>query len=243
MEEKLRQAIEYIEKKERHFRIGPSGLLMRTGSRNYVASRLAQRARDARDGILGKKDSRELLDSMNKGQFYIEAPWFWVANLLDTTPPFPEDIPEAEGRVLSCQEFLHPQDPIFGGGMIFTGEDEYPIRLNTKHGEYDLSNHAFKRFCDRAPDSEQLWQAVESCSNTKRGLVRLLLKQFNGSFPVERKNSASQIIKHGFRPTEYRMNKNWIYVVEDGDKIKTCYEKEDPNAAGYRKVQTQESRG
>ena len=231
----LAQAINnYIDNRSAHFRVAGSEFFMKISSNSYVSTRLAKFFREKPGNIVSNKEAMGMLLSMQGGHVYLETPDLWIAAPLSMEGEIPRGIPEVGGRIISCRGFLHPQDPLLGEGQIsLTGNKYFPFRFNTKHGEYSVSDHAFSKFCERALDSEYFKRTSNVDLDTRRGLVKLLFKEFQGSVPTQRRNVALQTINHGFQKSDYRTNHGWIYVVENGNVLKTCYNKKNPGRRGY----------
>jgi hypothetical protein len=83
---------------------------------------------------------------------------------------------------------------------------------------YMITTHAFDRFCERAPDA-----GIDKNKNkNKRDYLRRFVELFKEASPVKRVNSRKQVERHG-EESKYRLNENWIFVINSKNIIKTCY--------------------
>lgn len=100
--------------------------------------------------------------------------------------------------------------------------------------EYDITEHAFERFYERVKNSVSMKAEKE---RTKSRCLKILYNLLKDSVPVERRNAALQIMKHNYKPADYRFCRGWVIVIED-NLIKSVYEKEkeevDKLPSGYR---------
>jgi hypothetical protein len=134
------------------------------------------------------------------------------------------------GKLISCRDHLHPHDKLGGIEQVTL----YPSRdhisaFNLENGRYLVHNHAFKRFLERAPKSERISETFGNKLKTKRGNLAALYHLFKDSKPIKRFSSSSsrirQAIKHQCTLADYRENQEWVFVIEDGNLIKTVYDK------------------
>ena len=75
-----------------------------------------------------------------------------------------------------------------------------------------VSRHALKRFVVGDDGRLPLLKVLDRM----HGLLK-------SSREVYRKNSVAQIIKNGFKPTDYRFSSGWIFVIEGHDVLRTAY--------------------
>jgi len=112
--------------------------------------------------------------------------------------------------------------------------------LNLKFGDVKVIHHSLNRFQEKARGSERVTDYMLNHYGeklkTKRGSLQALFKELNGAVPVIRKNRLRQLLENGCRDADYFTAHGWIYVVEEGGILKTCYEKEDIRDAGYTRV-------
>jgi len=131
--------------------------------------------------------------------------------------------------------FIHEQDstirdqdgvaPIFFQGDVVT--------VATGFGQVIISWHASNSFWKRLGISQLARNNLpEYNPGLKRDSLLLLINLLRSSQPVERENRVTQLLKHGFRPADYRVARGWIFVIAAGSLI-TCYEKGDIAQAGY----------
>ncbi|PLW79378.1 hypothetical protein C0585_08195 [Candidatus Woesearchaeota archaeon] len=145
------------------------------------------------------------------------------------SPPFKR----LRGDYSLCRKFIHKDDPLFKDKKV----DIYPesgvmAAIDHDNQRYLLSTHAFRKFETRAKNASSI---SEEC-NTSREYLDLLHRIFLKSKPAVRRNNVRQIIEHGFQAADYRITKNWIFVViRDNNVINTIYEKSCGNAL-YRRV-------
>src|SRR3989344_1445388 len=90
--------------------------------------------------------------------------------------------------------------------------------INCKHGKYHLHGHACEQYENRYKEKIKELKSPDE-------LVDSLKKLLDFSYPVERRNSTLQIIENGFKTADYRFSEGWIFVIEEGDVIKTMYHK------------------
>ena len=60
-----------------------------------------------------------------------------------------------------------------------------------------------------------------------RDRIMVLYEQLEKAVPAKRKKHVLQIIKYG-EQAEYYARSGFIYVLENGNVFKTCYEKDSP---------------
>ncbi|MBW2986335.1 hypothetical protein KY333_03110 [Candidatus Woesearchaeota archaeon] len=141
------------------------------------------------------------------------------------------------GKVICCSNYVHPKDPLFGNKSIIMHPDDENIAIFKIRGkEIYISYHGFKNFtvriCKNNP--HKLKKKYNVYLKALRDRIMTLYNQLEQAVPVTRKNHVLQIIKHGER-AEYYTCRGIIYVLENGNVFKTCYEKDDLNKAGYKK--------
>ncbi|MBR9705900.1 hypothetical protein GOV14_02590 [Candidatus Pacearchaeota archaeon] len=87
---------------------------------------------------------------------------------------------------------------------------------------------------EQEKQEEKLQKNKEPRFKTKRDALYSLFELLKRSVPVIRKNKVKQIITYGFKDAEYRYAKKWIFVIEDGNVLGTCYQKDNLLEAGYK---------
>lgn len=88
-------------------------------------------------------------------------------------------------------------------------------KINVDSREIHIHNHAISQYYQRL-------QEIGNITKPNRAL-KSLCALLEDSTEVKRKNAISQIIKYNFKPSEYRFSSGWIFVIEEGNIIKTVY--------------------
>jgi len=89
---------------------------------------------------------------------------------------------------------------------------------------YRLTRHSYMRFLNG-----------ELTPTNGKAATRLLEQLLTNMFLVKRRNSAAQIIDHGFDAVRYFWSDGWVFVVNELEPvIITCYHKDGtPEECGY----------
>jgi hypothetical protein len=142
------------------------------------------------------------------------------------------------GKVICCSNYVHPKDPLFGNKSIIMRPDDENIAIfKIRSKEIYISYHGFKKFAVRIckNNPHKLKKKYNVYLNALRDRIMTLYNQLEQADPVARKNHVLQIIKHG-EQAEYYTYSGIIYILENGNVFKTCYEQDDMNKAGYKKM-------
>jgi len=216
---------------ERHGRNIPRGLFLQRASLAPLTQKaeffLGLKRKE------GRKIVRDEIERITKGVKHyliephagpeIEPILIWTGHILPTSKPV-AGYPVSTGDIISCTKSILPQDPTFANRSEI---NLYPNAEHTAEFIYDnesfmVHRHAFDRFVQQArnpmgPDRKKIIN-LGDCLNS-------FYKLFKNARPVTRKNGVFQALRHGKR-TEYRANQNLVFVIENDNVIKTCYEKE-----------------
>ena len=121
------------------------------------------------------------------------------------------------------------QDPGFGDipGFSFRGESGV---IHCGSNTYTLTKHAFKQWLQRGP------VRMRTFPDGRADALQLLIDMVTGAKRVTRANHLKQFFKHGGKDANYLSSEGWIFVLEEGDLLKTCYYKGDINQHGYTKI-------
>jgi predicted transcriptional regulator len=97
---------------------------------------------------------------------------------------------------------------------------------DTPHGKLSITLHALKRYKERKKKKKKGAPISQYVKNMKSNL--------QNSVQVHRKNNVKQILKYNFTCAKYLMFENWIFVVDEDDRVATCYSKGmNPLKCGY----------
>ncbi|MBW3002541.1 hypothetical protein KY338_05275 [Candidatus Woesearchaeota archaeon] len=149
----------------------------------------------------------------------------------DYEKTFPESrFKRLKGRMFDCSNYIHPRDPLIVGKITLKLTDKLIATFHMNDREIDITYHGFIAFSRRACNT---LMKNGTFKKAQRDRLMLLYHQLKESSEVIRKNSVLQIIEHGEK-AEYRTCKGFIYVIENSELFKTCYQKDDLNIAGYK---------
>ncbi len=147
------------------------------------------------------------------------------------------DVQRSNGKIISCRNNLHPGDYLLVNhpAIHLVLNEEEVASLSLGWGLVHIHPHAFQRFVERLRETEIEDNRRQEFS-AQRACLMSLYHKLKNSVPVERKNAALQIIEHDFKRADYRANGGWIFVIEEGNVLKTAYLKVNIKQAGYRLV-------
>ncbi|MEM4259633.1 MAG: hypothetical protein QXG00_00195 [Candidatus Woesearchaeota archaeon] len=250
MLEDLIKTLEELKNKEKHVMLTPKGLFINENSIKFISMKLAQKRRkkNKQNNILGviitnKDIANEIVSLGDNKLFYLsksDLDFCWVGYIIDekklgfSSNYFEQEteFPKLNGKIIPCSGYLHPNDPIFKNcpDIILMDDKIYIAKIITKiQGEIHIFENAFYKFIERIKSSKEQQVWMRKYQKDKRDYMFLLTKMLKESRQVHRKNTVSQLIKHGLRETEYYRNNNWIFVVDiNGERkksLRTVYEK------------------
>lgn len=146
------------------------------------------------------------------------------------------------GTLWSCATALDPNDPMFEDCPEITLLDDPRRRIvasiTLKNSEkVVIRTYSFGKYISRVFAKEQE-RKEQPCLH--RQALYSLSTRLRDSKKVERRSSARQLMRHGFRDTTYRLHlaTSIIFVIEDGE-LATCYEKADALRYEYRIIKKQ----
>ncbi|OGF30893.1 hypothetical protein A2533_03080 [Candidatus Falkowbacteria bacterium RIFOXYD2_FULL_35_9] len=134
-----------------------------------------------------------------------------------------------QGRVISAGNFIHAKDPdivrspniSIACSLFCTAR----VKLWQTETWISIDQHAFRQFISRTQMCETFNSIFRDTLHRQALYLLALIKMLKESVPAQRKNRTCQIIRHDFRPAEYRIWHDWIFVIED-NVLKTCYVKQ-----------------
>jgi hypothetical protein len=118
---------------------------------------------------------------------------------------------------MNLKEFLesgaHPK-------IRYSEKENCIAEIVREEQKYNIARHALIEFLDESPD-------ITTSSNPTSNEIIIGLKRmyylFENSEKIKRKRNALAIIKNGFKIAEYYYNNGWVFVVEEGNLLKTTY--------------------
>jgi len=102
------------------------------------------------------------------------------------------------------------------------------VAFDSPYGEVHVTEHAYTRYLER---NGKIY-------SDKVKYLKDMIKSIQNAHEVRRDNYIRQIIKHHFKTARYLMYGNWIFVMDETNKIKTCYPKSlNPLECGYSLIE------
>lgn len=202
-----------------------------------IARRYANQKRKSGMKTFANKDARELIWESSEGEHY-----FFKDNKCNVGEvlKFPEDeldfLQESKGELRSCANFLYSKDPYFENHPQIELYPERPFvaLFDLGIGNIRVTPHCLSKFQSRGLISDYISKTHGRNIKTKRGSLKSLFTELKGAKQVERRNRLRQLLENNCVPADYFTSHGWIYVIEEGRVLKTCYEKGDISKAGYR---------
>lgn len=217
-----------------HIRNTEEGLFINETSLEYIASRLLKHIRNSSfNGILSKKDIRTEIEDNNK--YYLSEDDNCLVGYVINKANVKKAILN-HGILISCREKIMKNDPIFryDKNIEILNNQRYCALFNLDK-IYHIGAHSFEMFVHRMDKSEAMKKQLRNkFPHDLRDYMKSLYIMIKSSVLVDRKNYISQILKNNFKECEYRTNHGWIFVIEKGNMLKTCYEVGKISKKGYK---------
>jgi len=183
------------------------GLFLRDSTLDHIADKYAKHVRTAYKRKIRRKTAHSEIMSLTDNQLnYLDAPNFlWTGYFVPVKKSLTKGIPSSAGKIVSCHDFLHHQDPMFEGHrnikLLENGDNTAEFIISDE--TYQIPNTTFYFF------SKQ-WRE-EKKSDNLRDCMLGLYRRFKNSEPEEDK-------------PEHRTYRSWAFVLEN-NVLKQCSRK------------------
>jgi hypothetical protein len=127
---------------------------------------------------------------------------------------------------------LDARDPLFATVEVLTNDTRSAVRLMKENIPVSISRHAWQRFHERAPESKSLGRLYSRKGYGSRRSLDLMIAMFRTAAAVGRQNAPQQAVKYG-SDARYYAQSGWVFVVDETETLRTCYEKGKISEAGY----------
>jgi len=213
----------------------PTGLFIWQGNIEHIAALVNKSVRESHKGVLlSNGEVKGILAS--SGEYYLpQTPQSLIGYILENFVL--EGAPQRDERALSCRIHLLKTDPIFGENpYLHVPENKGDVaEFETRGKRILVEDHAFSQYVARMKASNAMRIQIRSKFPVNlRDFLSRLYTEIKTAQVAQRLNTVSQTLNHDFRDAEYLTNHGWIYVLEWGKILKTCYEVGKISEKGYK---------
>ncbi|MBI5525519.1 MAG: hypothetical protein HY897_04230 [Deltaproteobacteria bacterium] len=128
----------------------------------------------------------------------------------------------SEGKPVSCKTALLPTDPMFaGGGSRACGDGSFEIASHV--GTFHVTRHAFDRFVEGTKRAELKARTIGRAPMHLRDYFRSFQRILRDSKVLE---CVWPAVANRFEGAAFRGTRHWIFVVENGRDVTTCFDLE-----------------
>ena len=150
-------------------------------------------------------------------------------------------LPQNTGTIFSCKNYLVSGDYLFWNHPIVIQPDrKHLARIPCPMGNILITSHSLDQFMWRGERSEVMNRNYPGCFTTQRKAILVLYSYLRSAVEVSRQNFATQVVKHNGIPARYFTNQGWIFVIDENNTLRTCYEKGKIAKAGYTLISSAE---